>query len=116
MRSLLPGLILALFGCTPAIAAETFVKDIETRPGVTQRVLVIKPGNPVASVILFADVNSLIEGLKSAPKTELIRIAGGGPVQGDPCEARHYHGFIGIEDEVVRRIADWIKTSSRAKQ
>jgi len=31
-------LIVALLGCTPAIAAETFVKDIETRPGVTQRI------------------------------------------------------------------------------
>ena len=253
--------MLALFGCTPAIAAETFLKDLETRAGVTQRVLVIKPENPVASVILFAggngllniapdgrigrggnllvrtreqfarqnlmvavvdapsdrsdgpglqyfrqsdehaadighviaflrkevkapvwlvgtsrgttsaanvairlqnkgpdgivltstivgndpgrvpsmdigavkvptlvvhhdndqcricllsDVPPLMSGLTTVAKKELITFKGGGPPKGPPCEAFHYHGFIGIEDEVVQRIAEWIKTNSRA--
>jgi hypothetical protein len=32
----------------------------------------------------------------------------GGKNQGDPCEAMAYHGFNGIEPEVVEKIADWI--------
>jgi hypothetical protein len=27
---------------------------------------------------------------------------------GDPCEGRAYHGFNGIEREVVEKIAAWI--------
>ena len=32
----------------------------------------------------------------------------GGITVGDPCEARAYHGFNGIEREVITRIAAWI--------
>jgi hypothetical protein len=28
--------------------------------------------------------------------------------EGDPCEARAHHGFNGIEDDMVARIAAWI--------
>lgn len=263
MRALYDALIIALLGCPQVFAADSSVKDIPTRPGVTQRVLVIKPENPVASVILFAggngllniapdgrigrggnflvrtreqfarqdllvavvdapsdrsdgpglqhfrqsdehavdighviaflhkevkapvwlvgtsrgtnaaanvairlqdkgpdgivltstivgndpervpsmnlgsikvptlvvhhdndqcricllsDVSPLMSGLTTVAKKELITFKGGGPPKGPPCEAFHYHGFIGIEDEVVQRNADWIKTSSRARQ
>lgn len=30
---------------------------------------------------------------------------------GDPCEAQHWHGFIGMEHEVVDQIAGWIKNT-----
>lgn len=58
---------------------------------------------------LMRDVPALMSGLKGAPKSELIAVKGGGPPRGDPCLAFHYHGFVGIEGEVVRRITDWIK-------
>lgn len=41
-----------------------------------------------------------------APR-ELVLMEGG-TSQGDPCEARAYHGFNGIEDETVAAIAAWI--------
>jgi hypothetical protein len=27
---------------------------------------------------------------------------------GDPCEARHHHGYIGMEQEAVDLVAAWI--------
>lgn len=42
-------------------------------------------------------------------KTFLYR---GGLAQGNPCQAMHYHGFNGLEETVVRDIANWIKAPS----
>ncbi|MBI4194433.1 MAG: hypothetical protein HY526_05075 [Betaproteobacteria bacterium] len=73
--------------------------------------LVVHHENDECRICLFPDVKPLMAGLKSAPKSRLLAFTGGGPPRGNPCEARHYHGFIGIEDEVVKAIADWIKAS-----
>jgi len=58
-------------------------------------------------VCLFSDVPLLMDKLTAAPRKELLVFDGGINV-GDPCEARAYHGFNGIEREVVERIAGWI--------
>jgi hypothetical protein len=46
-------------------------------------------------------VPNILEGLKSAPIKKLIMVSGGENPIGDPCEARHFHGFIGIEKSTV---------------
>ena len=43
-------------------------------------------------------------------RKELVAFQGGAPV-GDPCEGYAYHGYFGIDDEVVKAIADWIKAA-----
>ncbi len=58
-------------------------------------------------VCLYSDVPRLMEKLTTLPRKELITFDGGISV-GNPCEARAYHGFNGIEREVVQRIAAWI--------
>lgn len=58
-------------------------------------------------VCRFSDVPQLMERLTTPPRKELLVFEGGISV-GDPCEARAYHGFNGIEREVVQRIAAWI--------
>jgi dienelactone hydrolase len=58
-------------------------------------------------VCLFSDVPLLMDKLTAAPRKELLVFDGGINV-GDPCEARAYHGFNGIEREVIDRIAAWI--------
>lgn len=55
----------------------------------------------------YADVPVLMARLAHVPKRELIAFRGGENI-GDPCEARAYHGFNGLEDEVVARIAAWV--------
>ncbi len=60
-------------------------------------------------VCLFSDVPLLMERLTATSRKELMAFDGGISV-GNPCEARAYHGFNGIEREVVDRIAAWIIT------
>ena len=59
----------------------------------------------------YADLPNLLDKLTAAPRKELLTFEGG-VNQGDPCEARAYHGFNGIEQEVVAKIADWITQKS----
>ncbi len=60
---------------------------------------------------LFSDLPRLTDRLKHLKKTEVMVFDGGDNV-GDPCEARAYHGFNGIEAEVVGKIAAWINGNS----
>ncbi|MGA2401074.1 MAG: alpha/beta hydrolase [Syntrophobacteraceae bacterium] len=52
----------------------------------------------------------LMNKLNSVPRKELITFKGGLD-EGDHCQAFAHHGFNGIEKEVVRRIAEWIKAT-----
>ena len=52
---------------------------------------------------------AIVKGLKNAPVKKLVMVNGGANPQGDPCEAQHYHGYIGMEKEAVGIITDWIK-------
>jgi hypothetical protein len=47
--------------------------------------------------------------LVNAPVKKHLAIGAGGGATGDPCEALHWHGFIGAEKETVDAIAAWIK-------
>ncbi len=55
----------------------------------------------------YADLPRLMDGLTAVPRKELLLFEGGSNL-GDPCEAKAYHGFNGIEREVVDKIAEWI--------
>jgi dienelactone hydrolase len=55
----------------------------------------------------FAEIPRLMEGLRNALRKELLAFTGGQDI-GDPCEARAYHGFNGIEPDVVQRVAAWL--------
>ena len=50
----------------------------------------------------------IMRGLKNAPVKKRWLVEGGGPPEGDPCEALHWHGFIGMEAQAVKDIAGWI--------
>ena len=53
------------------------------------------------------------KGLTKAPKVEVKFFSGGDKPQSDPCKPKSAHGFLGIENEVVKYIADFIKTNSK---
>lgn len=57
----------------------------------------------------------IIDRLTNAPVKKLLLVDGGGGASGDPCEALHWHGFIGMEREAVGLIADWIHAVTPAK-
>lgn len=58
---------------------------------------------------LHSDLPLLMTRLTTPPRKELF-VFEGGIDQGDPCQARAYHGFNGIEREVIDKIAAWITT------
>ncbi len=58
------------------------------------------------------EVPAIVQGLKNAPVKKLVMVNGGSNPTGDSCDALHYHGYIGIEKEVVAMITDWIKKPS----
>jgi dienelactone hydrolase len=60
-------------------------------------------------VCLFRDMPRLMEKLAATPRKELITFRGG-ENQGDPCEALSYHGYNGLEKDVVTRIGSWISS------
>ncbi len=70
-------------------------------------VLVVHHEQDGCRACLFSDMPLLMSKLASNPKQELITFTGG-VSRGDPCEAMAYHGFNGLENDVVARIAGWI--------
>ena len=59
-----------------------------------------------------ADAPKLTKRLIKAAKVDLVLVDGGDPPQSDPCQARSPHGFLGIESEVVGKIAEFVKGNS----
>ena len=55
----------------------------------------------------FADIPQVMDKLRNTPRKELLTFKGG-ENKGDPCEAMAYHGFNGLERDVVHQIAGWI--------
>jgi len=55
----------------------------------------------------FSDAPTLMAKLSNASRKQLLAVKGG-TNQGDPCEAKAYHGFNGLDSEVVPQIAAWI--------
>jgi len=56
----------------------------------------------------YRDISRLMKKLSATPRKELLTLKGG-VSRGDPCEAYAYHGFNGLEKEVVSKIAEWIR-------
>ena len=70
-------------------------------------VLVVHHENDGCPLCAFNQVPWLMDKLTNSPRARLIAVSGG-QSQGDPCEAFAYHGYNGIEDDVVQQIAGWI--------
>jgi dienelactone hydrolase len=49
----------------------------------------------------------------AAAKVDVVILSGGSPAEGDPCEARSPHGFLGLDDKVVATITQWLGKLSR---
>jgi pimeloyl-ACP methyl ester carboxylesterase len=59
------------------------------------------------SLCPYSELPRLMNKLTLSPKKTLLTFDGGLNV-GDPCEAFAYHGFNGIETDVVTKIVQWI--------
>jgi hypothetical protein len=72
-------------------------------------VLVVHHEKDGCKYCAYGQIPGLMEKLSSTPKKELMTFRGG-ENRGDPCEALAYHGFNGLEKDVVAKIAEWIRT------
>jgi dienelactone hydrolase len=70
-------------------------------------VLVVHHEQDGCKYCAYRDIPRLMEKLRSTPKKELMTFKGG-ENRGDPCEAFAYHGFNGLEKDVIAKIAEWI--------
>lgn len=59
------------------------------------------------------EVPLIFKKLVSTPMKKQIIVDGGTGAAGNPCEAEHWHGFIGMEKDVVAFIASWIQQPSQ---
>ena len=71
--------------------------------------LVVHHKHDSCKICVPHEASRITAELKSAPIKKFIMIEGGSDPEGDPCEARHWHGFINFEKETVKIITDWIK-------
>lgn len=70
-------------------------------------VLVVHHEQDGCSLCRFSDVPALMDKLVNSPRRQLLSFRGG-QNRGDPCEAFAYHGFNGLERDVVGQTAAWI--------
>jgi len=70
-------------------------------------VLVVHHKQDGCRVCPISEVPRLMNKLTAAPRKEFLAVEGG-ISEGDPCEAFAYHGYNGIEREVVAKIAAWL--------
>ena len=71
-------------------------------------VLVYHHKNDACRITLARDTDWIMRGLKNAPIKKRWIVEGGSNPEGDPCEALHWHGFIGMEEQAVKDITGWI--------
>lgn len=70
-------------------------------------VLVVHHEQDGCALCSFSEVPGLMAKLRSTPRSQLLSFKGG-QNRGDPCEAFAYHGFNGLEPDVVRQVAAWV--------
>lgn len=96
------------------VLTSSMLADKETRPlpkmaldQIKIPALVVHHEQDSCEYSLYADVPRLMNKLSESPRKALYT-ATGGASKGDACEGFAYHGYNGIEQEVVAKIAAWI--------
>lgn len=79
---------------------------------ITVPTLIVHHVSDGCKITPYDGVARLRELLTASPQVDVFEYRGGEP-KGDVCGARHYHGYRGIEEGVVKDISDWIKGNSR---
>jgi hypothetical protein len=96
------------------VLSSTVLSDDKSRPvpamplgKIRIPVLVVHHEQDGCAHCAFANVPALMEKLATSPRKEVLSFKGG-QNKGNPCEAMAYHGFNGLEREVVQQTAAWI--------
>lgn len=96
------------------VLTSTILSDDKGRPvpamplaKIRVPVLVVHHEQDGCTHCAFSDIPALMSKLTSTPRSQLLSFKGGNN-QGDACEAMAYHGFNGLEKDVVQQTAAWI--------
>ncbi|WP_233272907.1 alpha/beta fold hydrolase [Paraburkholderia acidisoli] len=91
-------------------AADKAVPDLDLA-AIKIPVLVVHHQDDACPLCPVADTAALMTKFTQSPRTKLMVVSGGN-TQGDACEAFAYHGYNGIESEVVHAITAWMLAPS----
>jgi pimeloyl-ACP methyl ester carboxylesterase len=117
------GSIAVRFAGTPdspdgIVLTSTILTETSGRPvpamaleKLTVPVLVVHHEQDGCHLCAFSDIPLLMRKLDKLPRKELQTYTGG-ITRGDPCEALAYHGYNGIEKQVIADITAWIRSSA----
>ena len=96
------------------VLTSTILTDEKSRPvpkmpldRIQVPTLVVHHKQDGCELCKYGDLPQLMEKLTAVPRKELLTFEGG-KTKGNPCEAMAYHGFNGIEQEVVTKVAEGI--------
>ncbi len=96
------------------VLSSSILADDNSRPvpamplgKISVPVLVVHHEQDGCALCAFTGVPSLMEKLVNVPRKQVLSF-NGGQNKGDPCEAMAYHGFNGLESDVVPKTAAWI--------
>ena len=108
-RELISGIVLTSSVTGVGKSSPQTVQDADLS-GIAVPVLILGHGNDDCRVTPWPEQEELAGRFRGSPSVETVRIDGGDA--GDmssPCGPFSHHGFLGQEERVVSRIADWIK-------
>jgi predicted esterase len=71
--------------------------------------LIVHNRNDGCPLSPFDQTAPALASMHNAPVKELIMVSSSASLSG-PCDAMSPHGYLGIEEQVVQQIANWIKT------
>lgn len=101
-------------GADGIILTSTILTDDKGRPvpsmpleKIRVPVLVVHHEQDGCSHCSFSEMPALMSKLEGNPRSKLLSFKGGRN-KGDPCEPLAYHGFNGLESDVVQQTAAWI--------
>lgn len=96
------------------VLSSTILTDNKSRPvpamplgALAMPVLVVHHEQDGCKLCAYSDMPRLMDALPPAPRTQLLTFRGG-INRGDPCNAQAYHGYNGLDAEVVAQTAKWI--------
>jgi len=100
------------------VLTSTIVSDTGGRPvpdmplqDVKVPVLIVHHEKDGCVYCSYSEIPQMAEKFRNSPRKEVIAVTGGENV-GNPCDAWAYHGFNGIERDVVERIGAWIRRTA----
>jgi hypothetical protein len=78
-------------------------------------VLLLRHANDACRSTPPGDADRFKALLAGSSRVDIITLTGGGPASADSdkCGASHYHGFYGIDGEVVKTTANWLKANMK---